>query len=282
MNERLQFKDFKNPELGFKDIDGKKGIVTGYFANFGSIDSDGDIISKGAFSQTIKGQGPDSAKPRIKHLINHDPYSPLGVLTTLKEDNKGLYYESKIGVHALGRDFMAMAESGLITEHSIGFRTLKYSQLQPWEDWKEGEAMRELTELKLYEGSSLTAWGANPNTPLTGIKSEELQSLVTKAKKIDEFCRTSRATDETIQSLLSYNKGLLDSIKNLQTNQGSPDPAQASGSPNESEVVIKKTATVDCPSCMRFTYNTMEEKGYIKCHRCSKTFVPGGPALSIF
>ena len=27
-----------------------------------------------------------------------------------------------------------------------------------------------MTELKLYEGSSLTAWGANMYTPLTGMK----------------------------------------------------------------------------------------------------------------
>lgn len=263
-------KDFTLP-LAIKDIDGKKGIVTGYFADFDSIDSDGDIIKKGAFARTITAMGPTAPKPRIKHLQNHNPYQPLGVLQTLKEDTKGLYYESQIGPHILGQDFLKMAEAGLITEHSIGYRTIKYNQLQPWEDWKEGEAMRELTELKLYEGSSLTAWGANPNTPLTGVKELNL-----KANLIDKFCRETNATDDTIKELLQYNKQLL---QYLQTTQGSPDPADA-GSQQESKVKSQPD-TVDCPACLRFTYNTMEQKGYVKCHRCNKTFIPGGIALSI-
>ena len=37
-----------------KDIDTKQGIVAGYFANFNTLDSDGDIIRKGAFNQSIQ------------------------------------------------------------------------------------------------------------------------------------------------------------------------------------------------------------------------------------
>lgn len=166
--------------LVFKDVDGKKGIVTGYFADFNSIDSDGDIIRQGAFSKSIKEWGPGSTKPRIKHLMNHDTSKPLGVITVLKEDSKGLYYESKLGTHSLGVDFIKMVDSGLVTEHSIGFQTIKYNQLKPWSEWRQGEAARELTDLKLYEGSSLTAWGANMNTPLTGLKAEQ------KLKKVND------------------------------------------------------------------------------------------------
>lgn len=166
--------------LQIKDVDGKKGIVTGYFSDFNSIDSDGDIIKPGAFQKSISQNGPQSGKPRIKHLLNHDSSKPLGVLEVLKEDNKGLYYESRLGTHSLGVDFIKMVDSGLITEHSIGFQTIKYNQLKPWNEWKQGEAARELTELKLYEGSSLTAWGANMNTPLTGLKTEQ------KVKKIND------------------------------------------------------------------------------------------------
>lgn len=260
----VDVKDFTTT-LEVKDIDGKKGIVTGYFADFDTIDSDGDIIKKGAFTRTITSMGPTAAKPRIKHLQNHNPYQPLGVLQTLKEDTKGLYYESQIGPHALGKDFLLMAEAGLITEHSIGYRTIKYNQLMPWEDWKDGEAMRELTELKLYEGSSLTAWGANPNTPLTGVK-----ELGIKAKLIDDFCHKTKATDDTIKELLTYNKQLL---QYLQTTQVSPDPAKESGSPKES--AKKLPDTCECPKCHKHTHNTQEQKGYIKCHRCEAVFSYG-------
>lgn len=215
-----------------KDIDGKKGIVTGYFADFKTLDSDGDIIIPGAFTKSIQMTGPASSKPRIKHLMNHDISQPLGVLTTLKEDQKGLYYESQLGTHSLGVDFMKMADSGLITEHSIGYRTIKFNQVTPWQDAKEGDVQRELTELKLWEGSSLTAWGANPNTPLTGLKTEiEVNKLLNKHDAIEKFCRDSTATDETIDLLLIYNKQLIQLITDLKAIQPAaaivPDEAKA-------------------------------------------------------
>ena len=198
--------NYKNGNLtaSVKDADVKKGIVTGYFASFGNVDSDGDIIVKGAFSKTISETGPGSAQPRIKHLMNHDTSKPLGRLMMLEEDMKGLKYESQTGSHSLGVDFMKMVDSGLITEHSIGYRVIKKNQLQDWEGYMKNPAKgyQELTELQLWEGSSLTAWGANQNTPLTGVKSLDIEQINTRIKALDKFCRNSTATDETIELLL--------------------------------------------------------------------------------
>jgi uncharacterized protein len=191
-----------NCPMSFKDVDGRKGIITGYFAMFDSIDSDGDVIRKGAFSKTIREQGPSSNKPRIKHLMNHDPFQPLGVIYELKEDMIGLYYESKLGSHSLGKDFVEMVDSGLITENSIGYTTKKYNQLKPWNEWKEGEAARELMELKLYEGSNLSAWGANWRTYNNGVKSVLTPDMA--AKRIDLLLKTFRngnLTEETFDIL---------------------------------------------------------------------------------
>lgn len=190
----------------FKDADVSKGIVTGYFASFGNKDSDGDIIVKGAFAKTISENGPGSAKPRIKHLLNHDVTKPLGKLLILQEDAKGLYYESQAGTHALGRDFLKMVESGLITEHSIGFRTIK-------EDRKADANY--MNELALMEGSGLTGWGANSETPLTGMKGFDLSEMNTRIKALDKFCRNTTATDETIELLLIEIKQLQQYIIDL-------------------------------------------------------------------
>lgn len=281
MKEIYAYKDFSvQSPLVFKDIEGRKGIVTGYFADFNSLDSDGDVILPGSFARTINATGPSSAKPRIKHLMNHDVSQPLGVLMVLQEDKKGLYYESKLGNHNLGMDFIKMAESGLITEHSIGYQTKKYNQITAWEDYKEGDIRRELVEIKLWEGSSLTAWGANGNTPLTGMKNQmEINKLINKAEAVEKFCRETKATDETIEMLLLYNKQLLQSITDLKSTQPSADTA-----PDEVTIEEKPDATeqqkqlpehTDCPSCRRLTYNTQGEKGYVKCHRCEAVFVHG-------
>jgi len=193
-----------------KDADSKKGIVTGYFASFGNKDSDGDIILKGAFQKTIEDRGPASNQPRIKHLLNHRTDQPLGKLFTLMEDDKGLYYESQVGGHFLGKEFIAMVEADLITEHSIGFKTVKK------EDTKDGALLK---EIQLWEGSSLTAWGANHLTPLTGMKAMDkesyLNTLITKQQAIEKFCSNTELSDETLESLVLYNKQLFQVIIDL-------------------------------------------------------------------
>lgn len=192
----------------FKDADIKKGIVTGYFASFGNKDADGDIIMKGAFARSINENGPQSAKPRIKHLLNHDVTKPVGKLLLLVEDSKGLLYESQVGTHALGRDFIKMVESGLITEHSIGYQTIR-------ED-KKSDA-NYLQELKMFEGSGLSGWGANEMTPLTGMKGERSQAASNRIELITKALRDGTYTDETFDLLEIELKQLQQLYINLTT-----------------------------------------------------------------
>ena len=225
----------------------KKGIVTGYFSRFGNVDSDGDIIKAGAFTKTVKEQGPNSAQPRIKHLMNHNPSMPLGKLLSLKEDSTGLVYESQVGSHALGQDFIKMVESGLITEHSIGYKTIKRNQLQDYSGYQRNpsKGMFEITEAKLFEGSSLTSWGANPLTPLTGLKGDaaqlkqiDLLNIITQQIAIEKFCKDSTATDETIEMLLLHSKQLSQYILDIKVNQ----PAKATD-PNKWQGWVTKLKT---------------------------------------
>jgi len=221
MKEIFAYKDH-SITASFKDADARKGIVTGYFSKFDNVDSDGDIIRKGAFAKTIREQGPASSQPRIKHLMNHNASQPLGKLLDLKEDATGLVYESQIGTHSLGQDFIKMVESGLITEHSIGFRTIKRNQLQDYQGYMKNpsKGWYELTELALMEGSSLTAWGANPLTPLTGLKGAvDVNRIAEQQKAIEKFCKDSTATDETIEMLLLHSKQLSQYIIDLKANQ---------------------------------------------------------------
>lgn len=150
----------KNIAQTIKDVDVKQGIVTGYFSKFGNIDSDGDIIQKGAYTKTIS-----ESFTRIKHLLDHDRTKVVGVLQVLKEDDFGLYYESKAGRHTLGIDFLLMAEDGIISEHSVC--------IYPIKQMKGDNGANIITEVRMFEGSSLQTWGANEHTPLTGIKSDK-------------------------------------------------------------------------------------------------------------
>jgi HK97 family phage prohead protease len=199
--------NYKTIDLEVKDVDKKEGIITGYFAAFNIKDADGDIIQPGAFTKSVGDMFP---KGRIKHLMNHDPSKPLGKLMELKEDEYGLRYVSKIGTHSLGRDFIKMVESDLIKEHSIGF-----NDLTP-ESKRKGEDANYITEVKLYEGSSLTAWGANEFTPLVEMKGGK-EELAERIIKFEKFVRNTDATDETIELCLIQIKQLSQIIETMST-----------------------------------------------------------------
>lgn len=196
--------------LSIKDISEKDGIVSGYFSSFGNQDSDGDIIEHGAFTKTITERGPQSSKPRIKHLLDHYTSKAIGVLQELKEDSKGLFYVSKLGGHTLGRDALHMYMDGIITEHSIGFETIKAT-----ED-KSNKIIR-LKELKLWEGSSLQTWGANPETPVNGVKGigKKPHEYIERINVITKALRNGKYTDETFELLEIELKQIQEVINNL-------------------------------------------------------------------
>jgi len=220
-NKKSMIYVYKNQSLEVKDVDAKQGIVSGYFSAFGMVDSDGDIMMPGAFKRSIQDWGPD-AKGRIKHLLNHDPSKPLGRIMELKEDNYGLFYRSQVGKHQLGQDFVKMVESGLISEHSIGFRTLRE---------QKNDSANEIHEVMLFEGSSLTAWGANEHTPMLGIKSiKNIDEIKEQIRNFEKFIRNSDVTDETIELCLIKVRQLAQAVEQMSSTKATvEEPKQQKG-----------------------------------------------------
>lgn len=168
----------KTYSIQLKSLDISNRIVEGYFSSFNELDSDGDIVVKGAFLKSIQENGPASTTKRIKHLFNH--WDTVGVLQELNEDSFGLHYISKIGTHSLGNDVLRMYDDGIITEHSIGFKTIKE---QP--DTERNANI--IQEVMLWEGSSLDKWGANMNTPVI--------------KTIDEFAEWGKQWEKRFEAI---------------------------------------------------------------------------------
>jgi len=227
-----------------KDMDMKQGIVTGYFSAFNNVDSDGDVILPGAFRKSIQENGPNSPKPRIKHLLNHNTNLALGALQSLVEDRKGLAYESQIGSHELGEDFLKMVDSGLITEHSIGFQVMKWrsSDTLTYECWGETCPVRELQELKLWEGSSLTCWGANEDTPITGVKSMTPVKAAERCELLTKAIANGTFTDRTFQYLIAELKNIQQAFQAYGTTQ--PEH-KATTEPNDEEELLAELKSIN-------------------------------------
>lgn len=170
-----------------KDVDAGSRKVTGYLSSFGNIDSDNDIIVKGAFSKSIA-----ERKDKIFFLQQHDWSKPLGKFSLLQEDEKGLYFEADIVETSFGLDQIKLYESGLVAEHSIGFQTIQW-------DYDANSNIRTIKEVKLYEGSAVTL-GANSSTPFTGFKSD-LKHQNDTINKIVLLMKNGNLTDETFSQL---------------------------------------------------------------------------------
>jgi HK97 family phage prohead protease len=169
MNEILSYKSIVGE---VKDVDTKKRVITGYLSGFDNKDFDGDIIVKGAFKKSI-----DERKNDIYFLNQHNWSQPHGKFSMLKEDSKGLYFESEPLIDtSYSSDTLKLYEAGIVKEHSIGFQTIL-------SDYDTKANARMIKEVKLYEGSNVTL-GANPDTPFTGTETSiRIRKEITQNKR---------------------------------------------------------------------------------------------------
>ncbi|QDM32716.1 HK97 family phage prohead protease [Tardiphaga sp. vice352] len=91
------------------------GQITGNAWPFGSADSVGDIITKGAFGIILAD---------LPILYQHNPADLVGTWTEATETEEGLAVKGQLHLdHPRARSVRAMLKSGLVSGLSIGFRT---------------------------------------------------------------------------------------------------------------------------------------------------------------
>lgn len=174
-----------------KDIDEEKRIVTGYFTNTGTLDSDGDIFADGAFKKTIKERGP-AGKNQIWHLWMHDSLSPINKPYKLEETKDGVYFETIFPKNAIADLALSLYQTGANPEHSVGFETLMEEQE------KKGRIIK---QVRMWEGSTVL-WGANENTPFMGFKSE--QAAKDRIDRLERLFKSANFDKEQTYELLYH------------------------------------------------------------------------------
>jgi len=146
------------------DDDG--GTVTGHAAIFGNIDSDGEIIEKGAFTKTLQERIP---RGMVKFLSGHNAFdldAILGTVIEAHEDDHGLAFTAKLSQAPTAQDVKVKMLEGHINRLSIGFNVLK----QRFEKDGNGNSIRFLEELKLWEISAV-GFPANEMATIESVKS---------------------------------------------------------------------------------------------------------------
>lgn len=159
---------------------GEAGEFEGYGSVFGVKDSYGEIVSAGAFKDSLIAHHQAGTLPAM--LWQHDPGKPIGVYSEMREDSHGLYVKGKLSLDTqLGKEAFSLLKMGALNGLSIGFVPEK------WE-WDEEERIRTLTQIDLWE-CSLVTFPANTEARVSGTKAMEQISSLTSWKDVEEFLR---------------------------------------------------------------------------------------------
>lgn len=209
---------FKDNGLKLKGFEEDKGIIEAYIVSFDNIDSDGDVIRKGAYSKSIRERGPKGAN-QIKHFKNHDLRQTPGTVKDLYEDSKGVVMVAQLAIKtegvyetSIGRDTYAEYKNGQITEHSHGLDIILSE--------KTKDGFNEIIEAKLWEGSSLTAWGANSNTPVISMKGDSLLQYI---HEIETRLKAGTLSDTVLNKLADLRDSMQIHLKEPGDHSFEPD-----------------------------------------------------------
>lgn len=153
MRERRKL-DFN---LQIKSLD-SAGRFAGYASVFDVVDSQKDIILRGAFAETLKGRIGD-----IKMLWQHQQDEPIGIFERMFEDIRGLYVEGKLLLDvARAKEAYLLLKERAISGLSIGYSPIKYRI-------HEKTGVRLLSAVELWE-ISLVTFPANEAAKITVVK----------------------------------------------------------------------------------------------------------------
>jgi hypothetical protein len=157
------------------------------------FDSYGDVLLSGCCAKSIQDRGPKSTLPgKIKHLSNHNLSKGIARPDLIEETTingmEVLHGNSWMSETDDGEETLIKYIEGIIDQHSIGFNYLTLKYMEPESDgWDEllsklinpqaaidAGFMFAVSEIKLFEYSSLDGFGANRLTPFLGVKSDNI------------------------------------------------------------------------------------------------------------
>lgn len=144
-----------------KSLD-QDGIFTGYASVFGAVDSQSEVVERGAFARSLAEMRSSGRAPAM--LWMHDPSLPIGIWVEMREDAKGLYVEGRLALSTQkGREAYELLKMGALTGLSIGYRVVRSGI-------DKVRKARLLLDVELFE-ISLVTFPANDRARVEAVKS---------------------------------------------------------------------------------------------------------------
>lgn len=148
--------------LEFKASDvANTGVFSGYCVSFSTVDLGGDMILPGALTATLAEHKARGSLPAL--LWAHDMSAPIGRITKMQEDGRGLFTEAALTLETrAAKEAYALLKDGAVSGLSIG-----YSVPDGGAEYR-GDT-RLLKQITLFE-VSLVSVPMNPAARVTAVK----------------------------------------------------------------------------------------------------------------
>lgn len=165
---------YKNAAIGSVNLkenteEGTTGVFTGYASVFNNVDSYGDMVLPGAFSESLKTYRESGAG--IPCYWSHrmdDPEMCIGETITAEEDDTGLRVTVRLDIDTNVKAARAyeLIKSGRVSQMSFAYLI---EEAGPTSTPESDNEIFELRKLKIFE-VSLVQIGANTETEVTDVK----------------------------------------------------------------------------------------------------------------
>lgn len=156
-----------------------KGEFEGYASVFDVIDFYKEVVMPGAFAETISAW---KAKDRYPPALwQHLSYEPVGPITHMEEDDKGLFVRGHLLVDDVprAREARALIHAKAISGMSFGFDVID-------EEYDSRAGVMKLKKIDLWEVSVVT-FPANEAAQIAGVKG--FNGRLPSTREFEEFLR---------------------------------------------------------------------------------------------
>lgn len=209
------------------------GSFEALVAVFDNIDSDGDMVKAGAFTDTLK------TRDLWPSVWSHQLYDDTAIIATAtaKETGEGLIFDAIFLDTPRAQNIRSLMAAGVITEFSWSGRITEGGWIDkegagPW-----GDGYYEIRKIDLWEAGPCFK-GANSETELLGVKSA-VTHLATK-----EGRALAKTHVTTLKAIGAQIADIIASVEKTDNNEESPSPKPPDGIPPGTQSTPESTGVL--------------------------------------
>jgi HK97 family phage prohead protease len=177
------------------------GEFEGYGSVFGVKDSYSDIVTRGAFKNSLAKWAEKKQLPAM--LWQHNMNEPIGIYTEIKEDENGLYVKGRLLVDddPLAKRAHAHMKAGSLSGLSIGYVLNDY-------DYDSEKDAFILKDIELWE-VSLVTFPANDEARISNVKNAFDRGLTPRPSEMEKALRDVGLSKSQAKAFMAKGFGAL-------------------------------------------------------------------------